>query len=111
MKFMMFVLSDAEPDAVADDSDVDLWVDELDGAGKRLIGDVLDPSTAKVVRVRDGARLVTDGPVPGVTDTLWGFDILEADDLDDALDIVSRHPMVRNGRIEIRPFPAAENSA
>jgi hypothetical protein len=109
MKFMMFVMADAEPDAVADDSDVDGWVDEHDAAGERLMGDILDPSSAKVVRVRNGERLVSDGAVAGVTDSIWGFDILEAADIERALDIASRHPMARNGRLELRPI--SENAA
>ncbi|HXH33007.1 MAG TPA: YciI family protein [Plantibacter sp.] len=105
MRYMMFVLADSEPDAVGDDSDVDRWVDELDAVGGRLMGDVLDPSEARGVRVRAGERLVTDGPIPGVTDTLWGFDILECADLDAAIERAARHPMARNGRLELRPFP------
>lgn len=105
MRYMMFVLADSEPDEVGDDADVDRWVDELDAVGGRLMGDVLDPSEARGVRVRGGERLVTEGPIPGVTDTLWGFDILECSDLDAAIEIAARHPMARNGRLELRPFP------
>lgn len=99
----MFVLADDRPDTVQDDSDVDVWVNEA--ADQRLLGDILDPGEARSLRVRDGERLVTDGPTPGVTDTLWGFDILECTDLDEALDLAARHPMARNGRLELRPFP------
>lgn len=105
MKFMMFVMADADPDTVPDESDVDVWVDELDAAGKRVMGDILDPASAKVVRVRDGERVVTEGAVAGVSDTIWGFDILDVHDFDEALDIAARHPMARNGRLELRPFP------
>jgi len=108
MRFMMFVLADGQPDTVSDTSDVDLWVDELDAGGRRLMGDVLDPGEARGVRVRGGERLVTEGPIPGVTDTLWGFDILDCADLDEAVDIAARHPMARNGRLEIRPFPTQD---
>ncbi|MGK9146767.1 hypothetical protein KXS11_03965 [Plantibacter flavus] len=107
MRFMMFVLADPEPDSPTDDTDVDRWVDDLDTRGQRLMGDVLDPGDARSLRVRAGERLVTAGATPGVTDTLWGFDILDCADLDEALDIAARHPMARNGRLEIRPFPDA----
>ena len=43
MKFMMFVVSDAQPDTTSDESDIDLWVDPLDASGKRVIGEVLAP--------------------------------------------------------------------
>ena len=106
MRFMMFVLTDPVPDEPTDDSDVDHWVQELDTTRRRLLGDVLDPSEARGVRVRAGERFVTNGPIPGATDTLWGFDILECIDLDEAIDIAARHPMARNGRLELRPVPA-----
>jgi len=104
MLFMMLVLSDTHPDNEPDDSDVDLWVDDLDATGQRVVGDILDPSEAQVVRVRGGERLVTDGPSAATAD-LWGFDILECADFDEALELAARHPMARNGRLELRPFP------
>ncbi|MGA1837379.1 YciI family protein [Herbiconiux sp. 11R-BC] len=100
---MMFVLSDAAPDAVADESDVEVWVDELDASGRRLIGDILDPGNATTVRVRGGETLVSDRTVVG--DQLWGFDILEVEDVAEAIAVASRHPMARNGQLELRPFP------
>lgn len=105
MKYMMFVVTDQHPDSPEDDSDVELWVDELDAAGKRLIGEVLQPpSQARVVRVRDGKRYVTDGPFAEAKEWICGFDILECDSIDEAVDIASRHPMARNGQLELRPF-------
>lgn len=104
MKFMMFVLTDPTPDTSSDESDVELWVDDLDARGERLMGDVLDPSRATVVRVRAGERLVTDA-ASEATASLWGFDLLECDDLARAIELAAAHPMARNGRIEIRPYP------
>ncbi|MEN0083280.1 MAG: YciI family protein [Leifsonia sp.] len=105
MKYMMFVVTATERDAESDESDVDLWVDELDASGKRVIGEVLQPpSEARVVRVRDGKRYVTDGPFAETKEWICGFDILEVDDLDEAIEIASRHPMARNGQLELRPF-------
>uniref|UniRef100_UPI0039E2A797 YciI family protein n=1 Tax=Klebsiella pneumoniae TaxID=573 RepID=UPI0039E2A797 len=76
MKYMMFVVTAAEPDTESDESDVDLWVDELDASGKRVIGEVLQPpSEARVVRVRDGKRYVTDGPFAETKEWICGFDI------------------------------------
>ena len=105
MKYMMFVITDSQPDTESDESDVDLWVDELDASGKRLIGEVLQLQTeSRVVRVRDGKRYVTDGPFTETTEVICGFDILDVDDLDEAIEIASRHPMARNGQLELRPF-------
>jgi hypothetical protein len=57
-----------------------------------------------MVRVRDGQRLLTDGPFTESKEWICGFDILEVEDLDEAIEIASRHPMARNGQIELRPF-------
>ena len=105
MKFMMFVVSDAQPDQPSDDSDIDLWVDPLDASGKRVIGEVLAPvSDATVVRVRGGKVLTTRGPVAETSEVILGFDILDVDGLEEAIEIASRHPMARNGQIELRAF-------
>jgi hypothetical protein len=105
MKYMMFVITDSHPDTESDESDVDLWVNELDASGKRVMGEVLQPQTeSRVVRVRDGKRYVTDGPYTETTEVICGFDILDVDDLDEAIEIASQHPMARNGQLELRPF-------
>jgi len=105
MKYMMFVITDSDRDAESDESDVNVWVDELDSTGKRIIGEVLQaPTEARVVRVRDGKRYVTDGPYAETKEWICGFDILEVDSLDEAVEIASRHPMARNGQLELRPF-------
>ena len=56
------------------------------------------------MRVRKGELLVTDGPFTESKEWIAGYDIIECADLDEAIDYVSRHPMARIGRIEIRPF-------
>jgi hypothetical protein len=105
MKFMMFVVSDAQPDAQSDESDIDLWVDPLDASGKRVIGEVLaPPRESTVVKVRGGKVLATRGPFAETSEVILGFDILEVEDLDEAIEIASRHPMARNGQIELRAF-------
>ena len=105
MKFIMFVVSDAQPDSPLDESDIDLWVDPLDSSGKRVIGEVLAPTAeSTVVRVRGGKVLTTRGPFVETSEVILGFDILDVDDLDEAIEIASRHPMARNGQIELRAF-------
>jgi hypothetical protein len=62
------------------------------------------PETATTVRVRDGQTVVTDGPFADTKEALNGYLVLEADDLDAAIDIASRIPAARyGGGIEIRP--------
>lgn len=105
MKYMMFVVSDRTPDQPSDDSDIDLWVDPLDASGKRVIGEVLaPPAESTVVRVRGGKVLTTRGPFAETSEVILGFDILDVEDLDEAIEIASRHPMARNGQIELRAF-------
>lgn len=105
MKFMMFVVSDPQPDQPSDESDIDLWVDPLEASGKRVIGEVLaPPAESTVVRVRGGKVLTTRGPFAETSEVILGFDILEVADLDEAIEVAARHPMARNGQIELRAF-------
>jgi len=67
-------------------------------------GEGLQPSgAAKTLRFRDGKVSVTDGPYAETKEQLGGILILEADDLDHAVRLMSRHPGVRAGPFEIRP--------
>ena len=106
MKYMMFVVAD--PDAESEPSDgptIEEWLDDVDSRGKRLTGDRLRPvSDATTVRVSRGQLLVTDGPFTESKEWIAGCDILECDDLDEAIEIASRHPVARGGKLELRPF-------
>lgn len=85
--------------------DVEDWVRDTDAKGTRLIGDRVRPeSDATTVRVRDGQVLLTDGPYVETKDLVAGFDVLECADLDEAVEVASRHPMAWYGVIELRPF-------
>ena len=53
--------------------------------------------------MRGGELLVTDGPFTESKEWMAGYDILEVESLDEAIEIASRHPMARFGRIELRP--------
>jgi hypothetical protein len=106
MKYMMFVATDTEPDTSEEAlPDVDEWFAGIEGRGKWLIGERLRPVTdATLVRVRDGELMVTDGAFTESKECIAGFDVLECDSLEAAIDIASKHPMARAGRIELRPF-------
>jgi hypothetical protein len=65
---------------------------------------LLPVSTATSVRVRDGKRLVTDGPFAETREQLGGYFLVEARDLDDAIDIAGRIPAARKGTVEVRPI-------
>jgi hypothetical protein len=70
-----------------------------------LGGDQLQPAeTATTVRVQDGQTLTTDGPFVDTKEALGGYYLLEADDLDAALEIAARVPVARmGGAVEVRP--------
>lgn len=106
MKYMMFVATDPEPDTAPEQAtDIETWFAEVNGRGKWVSGDRLRPvQDATTVRVRGGELLVTDGPFTESKEWIAGFDVLECDDLDDAIEVASKHPMARMGRLELRPF-------
>jgi len=106
---MMFVVVD--PDAAAqaepseDDLSIDEWLDDVDGRGKRITGDALRPATEAVtVRISQEQVLVSDGPFADTKEWIAGFDILECDDLDEAIAIAARHPQANGGKLELRRF-------
>lgn len=77
---------------------------QLHSSGQYLGASPLHPiSTATSVRVREGKRLVTDGPFAETREQLGGYYLIEARDLDEAIRIAERIPPVRFGTIEIRP--------
>jgi hypothetical protein len=78
---------------------------DLATKGQMLGADELAPTTsATTVRVRDGERLVTDGPFAETKEQLGGYFLVEVDDLDAAIDIAARVPSARSGSIEVRPL-------
>jgi hypothetical protein len=77
---------------------------EISAKGQYLLASPLQPvATATSVRVRNGKRLVTDGPFAGTREVLGGFYLIDVQDLDEAIAIAQRHPGARVGTIEIRP--------
>ena len=74
-------------------------------AGDRIVaGEGLQPTTtATTVRVRDGERLLSDGPFAETKEQLGGFYLVECDDLDQALALAARIPDAATGCVEVRP--------
>jgi hypothetical protein len=78
--------------------------EELRRGGHFAGGELLqDPRNAATLRYRDGAITVTDGPFAETKEQIGGILLLEARDLNEAIQLVSRHPGVRVGPFEIRP--------
>ena len=82
---------------------------ELTGRGQYLGGLPLYPSSsATSVRVRDGKRVVTDGPFAETREQLGGYMIIDVKDLDEALAIAARVPLARTSTVEVRPVRDGE---
>jgi hypothetical protein len=78
---------------------------ELNAQGKYLAAAPLQPvALATSVRIRDGKRLITDGPFAETREQLGGYFLVDAQDLDDAINIAGRLPGAKKGTIEIRPI-------
>ena len=98
--------------------DYNAYTQMLKDGGHYLGGEALQPvPTATTVRIKDGETLITDGPFAETKEALGGFYLIEAKDLDEALDLAAKCPGARFGSIEVRPVldtsgaAAAEASA
>jgi hypothetical protein len=108
MQYMLLIyldelaLSDAEREQCYLDSAQ--FAHRLNETGRYLGAAPLHPTaTATSVRVHDGKRVVTDGPFAETREQLGGFFLIDAKDLDEAIDIAARVPAGRLGTVEIRP--------
>src|ERR671920_799214 len=108
MKYMLLVYLDEQ--ALSDTEREHCYVEsaqlarDLSDRGKYLSAGPLHPvAMATSVRVRNGKRLVTDGPFAETREQLGGYYLIDAQDLDEAIDIAARIPGVRWGTVEIRP--------
>jgi hypothetical protein len=105
MRYMMFVIIDPDKTLRPEDDTIGEWVAEVESRTLRHDGDRLrPPSAATTVRRRDGEVLVSDGPFVETREYIGGFDILECENLDEAIELASKHPVATVGAIEIRPF-------
>ena len=79
--------------------------DELAERGHLVYARALDePETALTLRIRDGKLSATDGPFAETTEYLAGFTVIESRDLNEALSLAERHPLLRYATIELRPM-------
>ncbi len=108
MKYMLLIYM--EENAMNDTERAQCYVKssqlahDLQTEGKFLATAPLQPvATAKSVRVREGRQFVTDGPFAETREHLGGFFLIEASNLDEAINIAARIPGARVGTVEIRP--------
>jgi hypothetical protein len=79
-------------------------VHDLHAKGQWLRSAPLHPSaTATSVRVRDGRRVVTDGPFAETREVLGGFHLIDVPSLEDAIEAAARHARISHGTVEVRP--------
>ena len=80
------------------------FTDGITQSGHMVVGEALHPvSTATTIRMRGGRLTTTDGPFAETKEQLGGFYLIEARDLNEAIQVAAKIPSVRTGSIEIRP--------
>jgi hypothetical protein len=116
MKFMLLVHHDEEAFGKRSEQErrqllqesVEL-ANQLHANGKYLSAAPLHPtSETACVKLRDGKRLITDGPFAETREQLGGYFLIDAKDFDEAIDIAARIPGARIGTIEVRPVTEVE---
>ena len=110
MQYLLLVYTDPELMAALPPAEYDRLMhgcithaDELKEGGCLLGSQQLEAPQARTVRVREGASRVTDGPFAETKEVLAGFNLIEADSLEDAVRIAHEFPWIRLGSIEVRP--------
>lgn len=111
MQYLLLIYTDPELMATLPQAEYDRLMhgcithaDELREGGCLLGSQQLEaPEQARTVRVREGATRVTDGPFAETKELLAGFNLIEADSLEDAVRIAHEFPWTRFGSIEVRP--------
>jgi hypothetical protein len=109
MKYMLLIymqenaMTDAERAQCYKDSTK--LTHDLHASGQFLGAGPLQPvSTATSFRIRDGKRMVTDGPFAETREQLGGYFLIDAPDLDAALSIAAQVPAAKKGTVEVRPL-------
>ena len=110
MKYMMLVCAGESVELSPEEGArmgpaTEAWVEEMDGRGIRLEGSPLRPvSDATTVSVRGGEVMIADGPFAETKEQIAGYDIIDCADLDEAIEVASKHPIAQYGMIELRPY-------
>lgn len=111
MKFMLLIYNDPDLLEQMPSSEFNVTMrgclehaDELKENGSLIESQMLEePSTAKSVRLRKGRLTAVDGPFAETKEVLGGFNLIEAKDMDEAVQIAAQFPWTRTGCVEIRP--------
>jgi hypothetical protein len=105
MKYLCLVYGEEKEIAALTDDECMAYDQALRNAGRCLASEALQPvQTAATVRVRNGKVSVRDGPFTETKEHLAGFYLIDATDLNDAIQVASQIPPARVGSIEVRPI-------
>ena len=104
MKYLCLVYMEEQKLKAVPDRECAAFSEGLSQRGHRLAAEALQPvNTAATVRVRDGRLSVTDGPFAETKEQLAGFYLIDARDLNEAIQVAAKIPPAREGSIEVRP--------
>ena len=104
MKYLCLVYLEPQKLHAVHDTECFSCGERLRANGSLIAAEALEPvETATTVRVRNGRMTVTDGPFAETKEQLAGFYLVEARDLNDAIQIASKIPPAREGSVEVRP--------
>src|SRR5271163_638095 len=114
MKFMCLVYFEegtlaalSVSDKAGLDRDSLAYDDKLNRGGHYIVSDALAPvRTARTVRVRRGKAMTIDGPFAETKEHLGGFILIDAANIDEAVELATKIPMAQHGSIEVRPVMA-----
>jgi hypothetical protein len=105
MKYLCLVYGEEQAIANVPDNHCVAFDEELRKSGHCIASEALQPvSTATTVRVRNGKLSVTDGPFAETKEFLAGFYMIEARDLNEAIQLAAKIPPAQVGSIEVRPI-------
>ena len=104
MKYLCLVYGEEKEIGAMTDDECMAYDQSLRNAGRCLASEALQPvHTATTVRVRNGKVSIRDGPFTETKECLAGFYLIDAADLNDAIQVASQMPPARVGSIEVRP--------
>jgi hypothetical protein len=112
MKYLCLIYDEESKMATMTEADANAFMGEyfaftegIKKSGHYIAGEALKPvNSATTVRMRNGKMSTTDGPFAETKEQLGGYYLIEARDLNDALQVASRIPSARTGSVEVRPI-------
>jgi hypothetical protein len=105
MKYLCLIYDDEKDEGNAFMGEYFAFTEDVRKSGHYVAGEALQPvHTATTVRIRNGKLSTTDGPFAETKEQLGGFYMIEAKDLNSALQIAARIPSARTGSVEVRPI-------